>query len=95
YERNLIHIYKSQDHDEQFYKAPRCQECSFDAWCLGVRKHYVETYGEAEITPFKAHVAAPLPGPPTQETRPQGSVGAATRRPAEALIQIGKRPAVP
>lgn len=95
YERNLIHIYRSQDHDEQFYKAPRCQECSFDAWCLGVRKHYVETYGEAEITPFRADVAALPPGLPAQETRPQGSAGAATRRAAEALIQIGKRPAVP
>jgi len=85
YERNLIHIYKSQDHGEQFYKAARCKECSFDAWCLGVRKHYVETYGEAEIKPFKADVAALPPGPPTSTAR----------RPAQALIQIGKRPAAP
>lgn len=91
YERNLIHIYKSEDHDEQFYKAPRCGECSFDPWCLGVRRDYVETYGEAEITPFQVDGAALPPRPAAPEPKPR----AATRRPGEALIQIGKRPAAP
>jgi hypothetical protein len=93
YERNLIHIYKSADHDAQFYKAERCKECSFDAWCLGVRKHYVETYGEAEIEPFKADVGARPPGGPSLEARSEDAGWAApARRPEEKLIQIGRRP---
>jgi organic radical activating enzyme len=84
YERNLIHIYKSPDHDEQFHKPARCQECSFDPWCLGVRKYYVDTYGDAEIKPFRADVPAPPPGPP-------GAVPAAGA-PRERLVQLGRRP---
>lgn len=69
YEQNLENIYRSADFDEQFYKAPRCAECSFDPYCMGVRKLYVETYGDAELVPFRADIAAikpselaPLPG---------------------------------
>ena len=87
YERNLIYIYKSHDHDEQFHKAPRCKECSFDAWCLGVRKDYVDTYGDAEIKPFRADVPAPPPRlPSTLGTAPT---------PGERLVTLGRRPAAP
>lgn len=94
YERNLIHIYKSEDADEQFYKAPRCKECSFDAWCLGVRKYYVETYGDAEIKPFKADMESLSPGNLTIATRPDDSapLPQPPRRPEDKLIQIGRRP---
>lgn len=61
YAANLGNIYRSPDHDQQFYKAPGCRECSFDPWCLGVRRLYVETYGDAEIKPFTADVAAMMP----------------------------------
>jgi len=61
YAQNLGNIYRSADHDEQFHKAEVCKQCSFDPWCLGVRKLYVETYGDAEIKPFTADVAAMVP----------------------------------
>lgn len=79
YERNLDRIYRSEGQDD-FYKAPRCRDCSFDAWCLGVRRYYVDTYGDAEIRPFTADVdalaerARPLPPP------------------RERLVRIGRRP---
>lgn len=81
YAANLPNIYKSPDHDRQFYKAERCRECSFDPWCLGVRRYYVDTYGDAEITPFRADVPAAPP--------------AAAPGKGERLIQIGRRPASP
>ncbi|MFT3769694.1 MAG: radical SAM protein [Minicystis sp.] len=83
YEGNLGNIYRSADHDQQFHKAPRCKECSFDPWCLGVRKYYVETYGDAEIKPFRAEVPA---APPVVSVDP-------ARAPGEKLVQIGRRPA--
>lgn len=46
--------YRSEDHTEQFYKAPRCQECSFNPYCVGVRRAYIEAYGDAEISPFRS-----------------------------------------
>ena len=52
YNHVLDHVYKSGDSSDQFYKAEKCRECSFDAQCLGPRKSYVEHYGEAEIRPF-------------------------------------------
>lgn len=61
YAHNLGNIYRSPDHDAQFHKPARCRECSFDAWCLGVRKLYVETYGDAEVKPFTADIAAMIP----------------------------------
>jgi hypothetical protein len=63
YERNLGHIYKSADHSEQFYKAERCRECSFDKYCVGVRRAYIDCYGDAEITPFKALIREMAPAP--------------------------------
>lgn len=59
YARNLGNIYRSADHDEQFYKSPRCRDCSFDPWCLGVRRAYVDTYGDAELLPFRTPIDAP------------------------------------
>jgi MoaA/NifB/PqqE/SkfB family radical SAM enzyme len=63
YARNLGHIYRSKDDAEQFYKAPRCRECSFDPWCVGVRKDYVATYGDHELRPFQTPVEPLLPEP--------------------------------
>lgn len=54
YGANLGNIYRSSDWDEQFVKPDKCRQCSFDPWCLGVRRLYVETYGDAEIKPFSA-----------------------------------------
>jgi len=68
YERVLGHIYRSGDHGAQFHKAERCRECSFDAHCVGVRKAYVECYGDDEIKPFRADipdVAPPREAPPS------------------------------
>jgi MoaA/NifB/PqqE/SkfB family radical SAM enzyme len=59
YERVLGHIYKSSDHNAQFHKAERCRECSFDAHCVGVRKAYVECYGDDELRPFRTDVVLP------------------------------------
>jgi hypothetical protein len=61
YERNLANIYKSSDHDQQFYKSPKCKDCSFDPWCVGVRRIYVETYGDEEMKPFQADIDSMLP----------------------------------
>ncbi len=61
----LGHIYRSSDHDAQFHKADRCTECSFDALCVGVRKAYVECYGDEEIRPFVAEI----PNVPRAERR--------------------------
>lgn len=67
YAGNLANIYKSADHDRQFYKAPRCSGCAFDPWCLGVRRDYVDTYGDAEIQPFRADVTAITSAPPREQ----------------------------
>jgi hypothetical protein len=64
YERNLENIYRSGDHGEQFQKPPRCAECSFDPWCLGVRRAYIDTYGDEEIRPFRRDIPAAPPPPP-------------------------------
>lgn len=61
YAGNLGNIYRSADYAEQFYKADRCRACSFDPYCLGVRRLYVETYGDDEIVPFTASLDAMLP----------------------------------
>ena len=58
YQGNLGNIYRSADWEDQFYKAPRCAGCSFDPHCVGVRRLYVETYGDAEIKPFQADLPA-------------------------------------
>ena len=53
YELLLEKIYRSDDHTKQFYKADRCKECSFDPYCVGVRRQYIDTYGDEEIQPFR------------------------------------------
>jgi MoaA/NifB/PqqE/SkfB family radical SAM enzyme len=65
YRENLRNVFVSDDWDSQFHKSPRCRECSFDPYCVGPRKSYVETYGDGEIRPFEASIegAVPLPAP--------------------------------
>jgi MoaA/NifB/PqqE/SkfB family radical SAM enzyme len=59
YYANVIDkVFKSDDAAQQFYKPDKCRECSFDAYCLGPRRSYVEHYGDAEIKPFRADVDA-------------------------------------
>ncbi len=57
YDIVLDKVFKSNDSSEQFYKPEKCRECSFDPYCLGPRRSYVEHYGEAEIKPFRAEIA--------------------------------------
>lgn len=52
----LEHVFTSENSDEEFYKAGRCRECSFDPYCLGPRRSYVRHYGDAEIRPFRAEI---------------------------------------
>ena len=55
YYANVIDkVFKSDDAAQQFFKPEKCRECSFDAYCLGPRRSYVEHYGDAEIKPFRA-----------------------------------------
>jgi len=54
----LDQVYKSGDSSDQFYKSPKCVECSFDPYCLGPRRSYVEHYGDDEIQPFVAEIPA-------------------------------------
>jgi sulfatase maturation enzyme AslB (radical SAM superfamily) len=59
----LDKVFKSEDAADQFYKPEKCKECSFDPYCLGPRRSYVEHYGDAEIKPFRAEIpVAPRPG---------------------------------
>ncbi len=67
YENVLDQVFVSEDSSEQFYKAERCRECSFEPYCVGVRRAYVDTYGDDELRPFTADVSQhaslrPLPG---------------------------------
>lgn len=64
YEMNLPNVFRSADSSDQFYKAPRCRECSFDPWCVGVRRAYVEHFGDEELVPFQARIDAPIPSAP-------------------------------
>lgn len=50
YENALTQIHTSGR--EAWYKAPRCATCQFDDRCVGIRRAYVDTHGDAEITPF-------------------------------------------
>ncbi len=75
YEGVYDRVYLSDDFDDQFYKAERCAECSFTSRCIGVRKAYVEAYGDEELRPFQADVSkvAPL---------------AELARPGQRLVQL-------
>lgn len=85
YEKNLGNIYRSADHDQQFHKTAGCRACSFDPWCLGVRKLYVETYGDAEIKPFTADIAAMIPAGVRTLDAPRAEA------PREQLVQLRTR----
>lgn len=61
YAHNLRNIYRSPDYEDQFFKPERCRSCSFDPYCMGVRRIYVETYGDEEIRPFQVDLAPLLP----------------------------------
>lgn len=50
YEAVLDQTHRS-GHDD-WHKAERCRDCSFDARCVGIRKSYVATWGDDEIQPF-------------------------------------------
>lgn len=56
YEQVLDKVFKSEDFSQQFYKPEKCKECSFDPYCLGPRRSYIEHYGDAEIRPFRAEI---------------------------------------
>jgi MoaA/NifB/PqqE/SkfB family radical SAM enzyme len=58
YDAVLDKVFKSDDSSDQFYKPDKCRECSFDPYCLGPRRSYVEHYGDAEIKPFRAEIKA-------------------------------------
>ncbi len=93
YAPNLQNIYRSADYGDQFVKPERCRACSFDPYCVGVRRIYVETYGDAEIVPFTADIAAPVaPLPPPEST--DVSRAFARRHDAD-LVQLRVRRASP
>lgn len=52
YERVLDEVHRSPN-SYDWYKAERCAECAFNDKCVGVRRSYVETYGDEEIRPFR------------------------------------------
>ena len=58
YRPNFRNIYVSADYAQQFTKASRCTECSFEPYCVGVRRDYVACYGDDELRPFRADPAA-------------------------------------
>lgn len=62
YDGVLDKVFKSKDAGDQFFKPEKCKECSFDAYCLGPRRSYVEHYGDAEIKPFTAEISAAARG---------------------------------
>jgi MoaA/NifB/PqqE/SkfB family radical SAM enzyme len=78
YEGVLDKVFKSEDSSQQFYKSEKCKECSFDPYCLGPRRSYVEHYGEDEIKPFRAEISG---------LARQGDTAAA----AEAAIRVVDR----
>lgn len=66
YRDNLANIYQSGDQGTQFYKAPRCRDCGFDPYCIGVRRDYVACFGDDELAPFA------VDGDELREARPVG-----------------------
>ncbi len=96
YEQVLGFIYRSPESDAQFYKAPRCSECSFDAHCVGPRRAYVDHFGDDEIKPFRADFV--MPPPRAQSTQalladvPDVPEGLVARARSEQLVSIGRKP---
>ena len=77
YYRNVLDkVFRSEDSSEQFYKSEKCKECSFDSYCLGPRRSYVEHYGDAEIRPFHAEIAPPARRPRRRPRRRRAAGGA-------------------
>lgn len=89
YAGNLRNIYLSPDHHEQFYKAARCSQCSFDPYCVGVRRDYVACHGDEEIRPFRVESTGVL-----EQASPLGTVRPSERgegrMPRPDLVQIRK-----
>lgn len=90
YARVLDKVYRSPEHASQFYKAERCRECSFDPYCVGVRRAYIECYGDAELQPFTADVraAASSAGVPLAELDPAAVAALVNAPPAQGLVQL-------
>jgi len=66
YDDVLDKVYRSPDFDKQFHKAPGCDSCDFNTYCIGVRQDYVACYGDEEIRPITIapellSLAKPLP----------------------------------
>ncbi len=94
YAPNLQNIYRSPDYGDQFVKPERCRSCSFDPYCVGVRRIYVETYGDDEVRPFAADLGAYVtervqPLPPTAST--DLSATFAREHGAPQLVQLRTR----
>jgi hypothetical protein len=75
YEGNLGNVYTSPEHASDFVKPERCRDCSFDPYCVGVRRDYVAHHGDGEVRPFRVEptalaAAVPLPAgaPPPART---------------------------
>lgn len=81
YKNNFDNVFRSDDHEKQFYKAERCHTCSFDRYCIGVRRAYVQVYGDDEIRPFQADV--PLDG---------SRLAPVTLQASRTLIRLGRKP---
>ncbi|HZU85823.1 MAG TPA: radical SAM protein [Polyangiaceae bacterium] len=91
YQDKLDKVFISGDFTEQFYKAERCRECSFDPYCVGVRRAYVDNYGDEEIRPFRAEIVGAYPIPVKEEIAHAKPRQVA---PPQKLVAIGKRPAL-
>ena len=100
YAHNLRNIYRSPDYGDQFVKPAKCASCSFDPYCVGVRRIYVETYGDHEIRPFTVDLSKMLPSqmqplPPTASTERSASFARAHETPLVQLRVPGKLAAPP
>ncbi|MCS6798902.1 MAG: radical SAM protein [Myxococcota bacterium] len=89
YRGNLGRVYLSPDWAEQFTKPPRCRDCSFDPYCVGVRRDHLALHGEDELRPFQAPPEAFEGARPLPSSRPlapaEGSMAAA------GLVRIRRR----
>jgi hypothetical protein len=86
YDGVLDKVFRSEDASEQFYKPEKCRECSFDAYCLGPRRAYVEHYGDAEIRPFRAVITPAVGrGAAAAEYSAEAALGAVAQATAPPL----------
>jgi MoaA/NifB/PqqE/SkfB family radical SAM enzyme len=56
YDQLMDKIYRSPGEQRDFYKSEACSDCSFNEYCVGVRRAYIDQYGDAEITPISREV---------------------------------------